>query len=518
MPMTVLLIDDDEVDRRALRRALGQAPIDVDLREATTVHEALAQLEGGGIDCAILDYRLPGADGIELLSEVRMRHSDVPVIALTGQGDEELAVELMKAGAVDYLAKEWVTPDRVERSLRHALAMAEADRLQTELLRREHEARQDAEAANRAKDRFLATLSHELRTPLGAILGWTHLLESGTLAAPTVERALAIIARNARILSGHIDDLLDISRISAGTLTLDTQPLEIVPLLESAIDTLHPTTDARHLHIELSVTGEAAVVDADPARLTQVFANLLANAAKYSPEGGIIHVDVTFLPTAVQVAVRDAGVGIDPAFMPHVFEPFRQADSTNTRRYGGLGLGLSIVERIVALHGGSAKAESDGAGRGATFTVLLPLGTGRTRSTRRSAADGHDLAGVRVLIVDDDEDALQLLAALLRRRGAQVSTAASALTALARRREVGPDVLVSDLSMPDRDGYWLIEHIRADEERRHVSRLPAAAVTALTESVDRSRALAAGFDAHVPKPVDPARLVELVGRLAASVH
>jgi len=514
MPLTVLLVDDDELDRRALRRAIGGATLAVELQEATSAAEALERLDEGGIDCAIIDYRLPGIDGLELLAEVRRRGYDVPFVALTGQGDEALAVELMKAGAVDYLSKEWVTPDRLERSLRHAVAMAEAERLQSDLLAREHASRQEAEAANRAKDQFLAALSHELRSPLSAILGWTHLIQSGTLAEPTVARALAIVHRNALVLSRQIDDLLDISRIASGTLALETQRVDLVPLVESVIDTLRPTTETRGLTVRCRVRGEPRPLTGDPERLTQVFTNLLSNAVKFSHEDDTVDVTIEYQDTSVRIAVRDRGAGIAADFLPHVFSAFRQADTTNTRRHGGLGLGLSIVQRLVALHGGSVTAESDGIDRGATFTVVLPA----DRAADRAAGDRDgrgSLAGIRVLVVDDDDDALQLIATLLTRKGASVVTATSAPEALRLRRDVGPDVLLSDLSMPDRDGFWLIERIRAEERRRNNgAHLPAAAVTALTLASDTSKALTAGFDVHVPKPVDPDRFVDLVARLA----
>ena len=513
-PLTVLLVDDDELDRQALRRAVGKTALAVELEEATSAAEALARLDQGGIDCAIIDYRLPGIDGMELLSEVRRRGYDVPFVALTGQGDEALAVELMKAGAVDYLSKEWVTPDRLERSLRHAVAMAEAARRQSELLLREHASRQEAEAANRAKDQFLATLSHELRSPLSAILGWTHLMRSGTLAEPTMARALAIVHRNARVLSRQIDDLLDISRISSGTLALETQRVDVVPLVESVVDALRPTAEARGQAVRCHVRGEPWPLTGDPERLTQVFTNLLTNAVKFSDEGDAVDVTIEYFDTSVRIAVRDRGTGIAPDFLPHVFSAFRQADTTNTRRHGGLGLGLSIVQRLVALHGGSVTAESGGIGKGATFTVVLPA----DRAADGAPVDREEsgsLAGIRVLVVDDDDDALQLIATLLTRRGASVVTATSAQEALRLRRDVGADVLLSDLSMPDRDGFWLIERIRAEERRRNSgAHLPAAAVTALTLASDTSKALTSGFDVHVPKPIDPERFIELVARLA----
>jgi signal transduction histidine kinase len=509
---TVLLIADDDVVRAALRRALGSGRLRVEVRETNDADEALGLLEQGGIDCALMDHRLRGMNGLELLAEVRRRSCDVAIIALTGHGDETFALESMKAGAVDYLSKDTVTPDRLERSLRHAAAMAEASRFQTRLLAREHAARQEAEAANRAKDQFLATLSHELRTPLSAILGWTQLLGTGTLAEPTASRALAIIDRSARALASQIDNLLDISRITSGTLALEKSPVGVVTLVESAVETLRPTFEARGLTVRRDVTGKAAAVRADPGRLTQVVTNLLSNAIKFSGEHGVIVIGVEFHDTAVHLVVRDHGAGIDPAFLPHLFSAFRQADATNARRHGGLGLGLSIVQQLVSLHGGSVTAESEGPGHGATFTVRLPADPAGGEAGV-GGSDGN-LSGVRVLVVDDDEDAQQLIATLLRRRGAFVATAGSAREALHRRAEFAPDVLLSDLSMPGEDGFWLIERIR-DEERRHQQgRLPAAAVTAFTLSSEKSKALTAGFDVHVPKPVDPDRLAQLVSRLA----
>jgi signal transduction histidine kinase len=372
-PLRILLVDDDEVDRLAVKRQLRQAGVEASVEECADRAGALAAGAAGRFDCVLLDYGLPGTDGVTLLRELRSLGKTFPVVVLTGQGDEQVAVELMKAGAADYISKNTLSPERLARSLRYALAMTRAEEERGLLLEREQQARLQAQAANRSKDEFLATLSHELRTPLNAILGWTQLLASGQLDEPTARRAIMIIERNTRLQAQLIDDLLDISRITTGKLRLDLQVVTVRSIIEAAVDSAMPTADAKAISLECDLSPEANTIRCDPARMQQVVWNLLSNAIKFTQEHGRVSVSERRNGGSVVLTVTDTGVGIDPEFLPHVFDRFRQQDTAITRVHGGLGLGLSIVQHIVDQHSGSIEASSGGKGQGATFLVTVPL-------------------------------------------------------------------------------------------------------------------------------------------------
>jgi signal transduction histidine kinase len=370
--LRILLVDDDQLDRMAVKRLLRQAGIDAVVEERSDRDGALEAAREGTFDCALIDYRLPGTDGLSLMQQIRSHGVGLPVVALTGQGDEEVAVNLMKAGAADYLNKNTLTAERLERSLRYALALHRAEEDRRQLLAREQQARLEAQAANRAKDEFLATLSHELRTPLNAILGWTQLLAGGNLDAPTSRRAIEIVERNTRLQAQLIDDLLDISRIVTGKLRLEMRTDSLRSIVEAAIDSAAPLAAAKQLTIAKNFPADGAAIVCDPARVQQVIWNLLSNAIKFTPAGGHVDVSVAQREDTYVIAVRDTGIGIEPNFLPHVFDRFRQQDPACTRKHGGLGLGLSIVRHIVDLHSGSIQALSRGQGQGATFEVTLP--------------------------------------------------------------------------------------------------------------------------------------------------
>lgn len=404
-----------------------------------------------------------------------------------------------------------------------------SDRKQAEvereaLLARESAARHEAEEANQLKDEFLATVSHELRTPLTAILGWVQLLRTGHLPESRRERALETMERNARAQGQLIEDLLDVSRIVSGKLKLDVEPVDLSTVVHQALDSVRPAADARGVHVQATVDSSSSVMG-DPQRLQQVVWNLLSNAVKFTPRGGHVRLVVERQDSLVELTVQDTGQGIPAAFLPHVFERFRQADSGTTRKTGGLGLGLSIVRHIVEMHGGTVAVASEGEGRGATFTVRLPLSVMQLRdptmapSPRPSAVPGPErvrpaeLNGVRVLVVDDEEDARELLRTLLEDSGAHVLTAGSAQEGLQVLQAELPDVLVSDIGMPGTDGYGFIERVRALPPDRG-GRTPAVAITAYARSEDRTRVLRAGFQSHVPKPVEPVELLAVLASLA----
>jgi signal transduction histidine kinase len=374
MPLTLLVVDDDDLDRLAIRRALRQARVDADIDECPTARAAIEAVQTKAYDCILLDYRLPGATGVDVLAMLADAGVRVPVVCLTGQGDEEVAVAAMKAGAADYLNKANLTADRLERSIRYAIAIHRAETERQQLLEREQRAREEAQTANRAKDEFLATLSHELRTPLNAILGWARLLAAGHLDEATSRRAVEIIERNSRIQLQLIEDLLDISRIITGKLRLESKRVTVRSLIDGALESVRHAAESRRITITASVEPADLSLVCDPGRMQQVAWNLLTNAIKFTPEGGQVHVIATRDGDAIAIDVSDTGIGIAPAFLPFVFERFRQQDAAHTREYGGLGLGLAIVRHLAELHGGNVTAFSAGEGKGATFTVRVPVG------------------------------------------------------------------------------------------------------------------------------------------------
>jgi signal transduction histidine kinase/CheY-like chemotaxis protein len=406
----------------------------------------------------------------------------------------------------------------------HLAAERRAQQERARLLEEAVAARAEAEAVNRAKDVFLATLSHELRTPLTAVLGWVRILRgAGRYNGGEVGHGLEVIERNAEAQHQLIRDLLDVSRIISGKLLLETRQIELAPVVEAALDSVRQAADAKAIRLGAAYDVETDLVTGDPDRLQQVFWNLLTNAIKFTPKGGEVGVRVERDGSDVLIRVSDTGQGIAPEFLPYVFDRFRQADGSTTRAHGGLGLGLAIVRHLVELHGGRVTAESAGAQRGSTFTVKIPIAAVKAppaagaadgpAPSSHAARDGRAaLAGIRVLVVDDHSDARELLALVLSRAGAEVTTAASAAEALAflRRQEV--DALVSDVGMPVEDGYALIGRVR-DLTNGRPARTPAVALTAYATGDDRRRALAAGFDAHLAKPVEPSELVSLIANL-----
>ncbi|HEX8338434.1 MAG TPA: PAS domain S-box protein [Pyrinomonadaceae bacterium] len=384
----------------------------------------------------------------------------------------------------------------------------------------------EAQEANRLKDEFLATLSHELRTPLTAILGWAHLLRGGQVRGEEAERALETIERNARAQSQLIDDLLDVSRIVTGKLRLELTPVSPDSFIEPALEAVRPAARAKGVRLRKVIDAGVGALVVDPARLQQVVWNLLSNAVKFTPNGGSVEVRLERVGSHIEIAVADTGAGIVPEFLPHVFERFRQADQKTSRRHGGLGLGLSIVRHLVELHGGSVRADSAGEGAGSTFTVTLPvapihradeLEEGRGHTPARATSHAHEcperLDGLRVLVVDDEPDARELLAAGLGQCGAEVTTVSSAGEALAALAGAKFDALVSDLGMPGEDGYWLVGRMRALPAEAG-GRTPAVALTAYARTEDRLRAMRAGFDMHVSKPVELNELVAVIANLA----
>ncbi|HZG51451.1 MAG TPA: response regulator [Pyrinomonadaceae bacterium] len=456
------------------------------------------------------------------------------------EADERLAVTLATQVASAYEnARLYAEAQRHASELQQEVTERKlAEEARARLLVREQAARADAERANRTKDEFLATLSHELRTPLTAILGWTHLIRGGNLDAAMMTRALETIERNARSQSQLIDDLLDVSRIITGKLMLDFRPVELSSIIEASVDTVRPMAEAKSIRVQPQLRTSHCVVSGDPARLQQVVWNLFSNAVKFTPEGGSIEVGLTCDERRVELEVSDTGQGINQDFLPYIFDRFRQADGTTTRKHGGLGLGLAIVRHLVELHGGTIRAHSDGDGRGATFTLSLPLasvltaphddGGGEEDAAERPdsgaplAATGASeaqtftasdvLGGLRILVVDDEADTRELVQEVLARQGAEVRVSESAAEALRTLAAWNPDLLISDIGMPVEDGYELIRQVRKFDAEHH-GQIPAVALTAYVGAEDHRRALAAGFQTHLAKPIVPKDLIETVVRV-----
>lgn len=391
----------------------------------------------------------------------------------------------------------------------------QAEKEREQILEREQSARADAEAANRIKDEFLAVLSHELRTPLSPILGWAQLLQTRKFDDATTARALETIERNAKLQTQLIEDLLDVSRILRGKLRLDIHTVSLESIIEAAIETVRLAAEAKSIQIQSLLSSSPEMVTGDPNRLQQVVWNLLSNAVKFTPNGGEVTVQLTYANALAQIQVSDTGKGISAEFLPYVFEYFRQSDSTTTRSFGGLGLGLAIAHHLVELHGGTIEAESKGEGEGASFVVSLPVMSERPEKTLSVKSHGKSnlkLSGLHILVVEDEADTRELISFMLRQYGAIITTAPSASEALQILAQSKPSLLLSDIGMPDMDGYMLIRHIRSLPPEQG-GQIPAIALTALASAQDQQEALLAGYQQHISKPIKPVELIAAIATL-----
>ncbi|HEX7316492.1 MAG TPA: ATP-binding protein [Pyrinomonadaceae bacterium] len=462
-----------------------------------------------------------GGGGKLSFSEMRREKELQGVEVIFRRADGETFDLLLSAGAVsdgDGGTLGWVV------NLTSITELKQAEHERERLLVRERAARQEAEESSRLKDEFLATVSHELRTPLTAVLGWAHLLRGRQLDERAAAHALETIERNARSQNQLIEDLLDVSRIITGNLRLDVRPVNPASFIESAIEAVRPAAEAKGIRLQKLLDTGVSSVSGDPARLQQIIWNLLSNAIKFTPKGGRVQVRLERINSHIEVSVSDNGDGISAEFLPFVFDRFRQADGTTTRRHGGLGLGLSIVRHLVELHGGTVSVESPGEGQGSMFTVrllLMPVyhreeGAERVHPAARDAPLDFecpgDLSGLTVLVVDDEADTLELIKVSLGQCGAEVMTARSSAEALALLEGTKPDVIVSDIGMPDEDGYEFIRRVRALPVKRG-GKIPAVALTAYARAEDRLRVLRSGYQMHVAKPVELAELVAIVANV-----
>src|SRR5689334_9136355 len=439
-----------------------------------------------------------------------LRYEDLPLQATSG-----------KLRDVEFVSNVYEEDSQqvIQCNIRDITDRKRAEKERTVLLAAAQSARAEADSANTVKDEFLATLSHELRTPLTSILGWSHLLTDGNLDKQQTVSAIETIARNARAQGRLIDELLDISRIMTGKLSLDVRAVKLAPLIQAVVDDVRPAADARSITLRGAFNSDIGPISGDPDRLQQIVWNLLANAIKFTPKGGDVQVRLERNDSHALITVSDSGQGIASELLPHVFERFRQADSSNTRSNGGLGLGLSIVRQLVELHRGTVTAESSGENEGTTFRVMLPLPslpevpntaekTDPKNKQRSPTTAQHSLNGLRVLVVDDEQDTRELVAAVLTTHGAEVVPVGSAIEALAQMERQRFDLLISDIGMPEMNGYELISRIRQLGEE-HGGRTPAMALTAYAGVDDRKRALAAGYERHIPKPFVAAELISV---------
>lgn len=535
MSAHALFIDDDEGLLRLASRSLTRAGYRVATAASTeAAREALAvELP----DVIVVDYSLGSAEtGLDFLRALRVQGLVLPAILCTGFADEARVIEALRSGVADVVPKsegylEYL-PEAIERVLRERRIereLAQAQRSQEReahfralaeereaLLAAERTARAEAERASRMKDEFVATLSHELRTPLNAIVGWTQFLLRDATVSESLRKGLDVIDRNARAQARMVDDLLDFSRILAGKLRLDAERVDLVDVVEYVIRSVGPAAQAKDIRFVTSLEAAGGVLG-DPSRLQQIVWNLLSNAVKFTGKGGCVEVRLQRCEGEVELIVADNGQGITSEFLPHVFERFCQEDAGIARQHGGLGLGLSIARQLVEMHGGRIVARSDGPGCGATFVVTLPAtGAEQAREIEAAAPELHAppaLAGLRVLVLEDEPDARELVERVLQERGATTLAFASALEALDACSSQAPDVIVSDIGLPGVDGYEFIRRLRTSEGPRGRN-TPAAALTAFARSEDRRRALLAGFQTHVAKPVDPLELVVVVAALA----
>jgi signal transduction histidine kinase len=516
-----ILIVDDLAEKLLIYSSLLE-DIDAEIVEARSGTEALKRVLEGSFAVILLDVNMPDIDGLETATLIRGHRNGrhTPIIFITAYADEMQTARGYALGAVDYILSPIVAPvlrTKVQVFVDLYNAHSALARSNQELETRVKERTAELEQLSRLKDEFLATMSHELRTPLNAIFGWVTLLRTRRLDEPTQERALETIERNARAQKRLIEDLLDVSRIVTGKVALEIMPVDPRRVVEAALETMAPAAQAKGITVVPLLDTGVATVRGDFARLQQIVCNLLSNAIKFTPSGGKVDVCLAHRNGEAEISVSDSGQGIKPEFLPLVFDRFRQEDGSISRRHGGLGLGLAIVRHLVELHAGSVEAFSAGEGKGSRFVVRLPtrLGAARSGATEEAVAipaTSSMLAGVRLLVVDDEPGARDLIANVLQGYGAEVCLADSGQAALTKLFEQRPHVLVADLGMPGMDGYALIEQVRALDPD-FGGQTPAIAVTGYASPLDRLRALQAGYQNHVAKPVEPQELAIVIASL-----
>ena len=518
----LLVVDDEESLRITTAAIFEKEGYIVDT--ASSGDEAIDLLSKTDYDLVLTDLHMEGGDGLTVLNQIK-RHAPLTIsVVLTGFASVESAIAALQEGAYDYLIKPCDIESMkhtIRRGVEHRRLMLAEQKARTDLqqLNRDLEQRIEERTAeltrlnaelaeaNRAKDVFLATLSHELRTPLTPVVGWIKLLRSGTLDEKSVSQALDAIERNAWLQSRLIDDLLDTSRIATGKLHFEPKPTDLNVVVKAAVDTVRNSAVLRNIDLSLTLHPVSLVVMGEPVRLQQIAWNLISNAIKFTDPGGKVSVTTGLNGTQAYITVVDTGIGIAAEFLPHVFDRFRQADGSTSRRHGGLGLGLAIADALAKMHSGRLEAHSEGEGQGAIFTLRVDVVSAGSVVAEVVDKKVHSLKGLDVLIVEDSEDTLLLLSTIFRREGANVTTAASASEALRSAVMKRPHIIVSDIGMPDTDGYQLLEQLRLLPGLRDV---PAIAISGYASEEDRERALSVGYLALVPKPVDVDTLFTLI--------
>ena len=523
----LLVVDDEESLRITTAAIFEQEGYIVDT--ASSGDEAIDLLSKTDYDLVLTDLHMEGGDGLSVLNRIRQQAPLTISVVLTGFASVESAIAALQEGAYDYLIKPCdieTMKHTIRRGVEHRRLMLAEQKARNDLqqlnldLERRIEQRTaelvqlnaELAEANRAKDVFLATLSHELRTPLTPVVGWIKLLRSGTLDEKSIAQALDAIERNAWLQSRLIDDLLDTSRIATGKLHFEPKPTDLNVSVKAAVETVRASAAARNIELSVLLCPSSLVVMGEPVRLQQIAWNMVSNAIKFTDPGGKVTITTGMDGTQAFVTVVDTGIGIEPEFLPHVFDRFRQADGSTSRRHGGLGLGLAIADALAKMHGGRLKAHSAGFGHGATFTLIMELALTGKVAQEAANQKPHSFQGLDVLIVEDSPDTLLLLSTIFRREGATVISAASASEALQSAIASRPSIIVSDIGMPDVDGYQLLEQLRMVPG---LSEVPAIAISGYASEEDRERALGVGYLALVPKPVDIDALFNLIQEIKA---
>src|SRR5689334_10985593 len=517
-----LLVVDDEESLRITTAAIFENEGYV-VDTASSGDEAIDLLTAADYDLVLTDLHMEAGEGLAVLNEIRRNAPLTISVVLTGFASVESAIAALQEGAYDYLVKPCdieTMKHTIRRGVEHRKLMlaeqkarADLEQLNLDLEQRIIERtaelmrlNTELEEANRAKDIFLATLSHELRTPLTPVVGWIKLLRSGNLDAKSISQALDAIERNAWLQARLIDDLLDTSRIATGKLQFEPRPTDLNTAVKAALETVRALAASRNIDLNVNLSAATLVVMGEPVRLQQIAWNLLSNAIKFTEPGGKVTVTTDAKRSEARLTVNDTGVGIPPDFLPHVFDRFRQADGSTSRRHGGLGLGLAIADALAKMHGGSLSANSDGVGTGSSFTFRIGLVSAAKIAAEIVEKKARSFEGLDVLVVEDSEDTLMLLSAIFRNKGANVITAASAAEALQSAKDRRPDVVISDIGMPDVDGYEFLKQLK---QMPGLSDVPAIAVSGYASDEDRQRALSVGYLTLVPKPVDVDVLFDL---------
>jgi signal transduction histidine kinase len=524
----LLVVDDEENLRITTSAILENEGYMVDC--AASGDEAIELLANADYDLVLTDLHMEHGEGLAVLNEIRRNAPLTISVVLTGFASVESAIAALQEGAYDYLVKPCdieTMKHTIRRGVEHRRLMLAEQKARTDLEQLNLDLEQriiertaeltrlngELAEANRAKDVFLATLSHELRTPLTPVVGWIKLLRSGSLDPKSVAQALDAIERNAWLQARLIDDLLDTSRIATGKLQFEPRPADLNLAVKAALDTVRALAAARNIELAINQSASTLVVMGEPVRLQQIAWNILSHAIKFTDPGGKVTITTETEGSEVRLTVTDTGVGIPPDFLPHVFDRFRQADGSTSRRHGGLGLGLAIADALAKMHGGRLEAQSEGVGRGSSFTFRIGLFATEPVQTPTVEQKSRSLNDLDVLIVEDSEDTLKLLSAMFAREGAKVATATSATEALEKASSNRPSLVISDIGMPDIDGYEFLEQLKAVPGMNEV---PAIAISGYASDDDRRRALSVGYFALVPKPIDIDGLFDLIHEMKLS--